>query len=1339
MKILKFFILLLILFACINNSIYSQKRSTVKILGQVADVNSKPLQGVIIVVSFDDKNILQTSTESNGRYEITLDLQKTYFFEFSKQGYITQKYKVNTKIPSSELDNFYDTKDCDVILTENFEGLNTKLFEKPFQSVVWDGEEALAFDADYFNEKIKPDFNAHKKELEQLKKTKYNVLVTKGDALVAEKKYEDAMTQYQNAISILPKEKVANSKISDAKKQLSQTMSDDEAFNKSIEKGEQLLQSRNYDDAISCFEKAKLYKAEDPLPDQKIAKVENTKLKEFKTLKTKYDLEVQKADSLFRLQSHDDAWIVYENAVKILPDESYPKQKIEEIKKLTNVENAYNKAIEKADKQFADKKYDLAETSYQKAVSFKPSEAYPKQRIGECKKFLEEQANAEAIHKKNEEKYKNAINSGNNLLKEKDYENAKAQFNLALSVKPEDKTATDKLKDIDNLIADEKAKEQADLKKNYDKLIADGDKFIKVKDYNKAKDSFAKADLLIPGTSVPKEKIAQIDKLIKDKETADKLLAEKNSKQSTEKVESKNETQNDIKATNNLKSTTTNTEKLNNPNSSLAANPNNSPSNNKIKNNTVNTDSAKKEKIVTNEAKASDVPVVDMIKEYEGRLAQAKKAGNKIQEASILSNIGNAYLDQNNLNKALEYFNESLAIREKEGDKAGVSEIYSDIAVTFYDSGRYQSTIDFYEKSLRLKEELNDKAGVKKVVKELASVNTNTFRYDKALEYYEKSLVLAEESKDKNEILSSTKDIGNLYYETNDLQKAAEFYEKTLVLSEEVKNTQDIAASLNNLGAIYYNLGDNKKSEDFYNQSLKAFEEIGDKKMTSISLNNLGNINYDIQKYQNALDYYEKSLNIKKEIKYDKGVASSLHNIGNVYIKLDKPEKAIDYYNQSNDLALKISYNEMVAQNYQAMSGVYSKMNDFKKAYEYSELYNKIQNSKVYDLTDKPITEFIGDDEFGSKDQQIENLKLEVRKQKVLAQFESTRRTMEVELKNAELQKKEEEVAKQRILLYSFIIGFLLILAFSVMLFRLYVDKKKANVILALRNTEIEQQKEEIQAQRDEIEYQRDCVIEQRDTIALQNHEIKASISYARLLQNAILPPKKIMKALLPNHFIFYKPRDIVSGDFFWISRKENFTYFAVADCTGHGVPGAFMSMLGVASLNEIVNKGNQLPQASEVLDSLKCIIIESLHQTGGENETKDGMDISLVVIDSDKNTLQFSGAYNPLFIIRDFTLAEYKADKMPIGIYNLKDNSFSNTTIELQPNDMLYMFSDGFADQFGGKDGKKYKMAKFKEFLTNVSNEDLEEQKRLLGEELVNWKMENEQVDDVLVVGVRV
>ena len=1337
MKILKLITLLLILSLGINYSLYSQKRSTVKIAGQVADVNSKPIQGVIIVVSFDEKNILQTSTESNGKYEITLDLQKTYFFEFSKQGFITQKYKVNTKIPASELDNFFDTKDCDVILTENFEGLNTKLFEKPFQSIVWDGVEALAFDDEYFNDKIKPQFNTHKKELEQLKKKKYDDLVAEGDALVTEKKYEDAMTQFQNAITIIPKEKVAKSKIDITKKQLSQTMSDDEAFSKSIEKGEQLLQSRNYEDAISCFEKAKLYKVEDPLPDQKIAKVENTKLKEYKEIKTKYDLEVQKADSLYKAQANEEAWLLYDNASKILPEESYPKQKIEQIKKLTTADNAYSKAIEKADKQFADKKFDVAEKCYQKASSFKPDEDYPKQKITECNKLIEAQANNDTKQKENEEKYKNAISSGNNLIKEKDYENAKAQFNFALTVKPDDKVATDKLKDIDNLIADEKTKQQTDLKKNYDKLIADGDKSLKVNDYDKAKDSYKKADLLIPGTSVPKQKIAQIEKLIKEKEDAEKLLAAnkqanttKTSDNNTVEKVSNNATK-PIEKSVSANATTTQITQVAKSNNQLPETNNNKPKVDTVKKATLDN---------TNDSKiASQVPAIDMIKEYESRLVQARKLGNKELEASILSNIGNAYLDQNNLSKALEYFNESLANREKAGDKAGVSEIYNDIAITYYDSGKFQTTIDFYEKSLRLKEELNDKAGVKKVVKELASVNTNTFRYDKALEYYEKSLVLAEESKDKNEILNSTKDIGNLYYETKDLQKAAEYYEKTLVLSEDIKNDQDIASSLNNLGAIYYNLGDVKKSEDFYNQSLKAFENIGNKKMTSISLNNLGNINYDIKKYQNALDYYEKSLNIKKEIKYDKGVASSLHNIGNVYNKLDKPEKAIDYYTQSSDLALKISYNEMVAQNYQAISGVYGKMKDFKKAYEYSELYNKIQNSKIYDLTDKPITEFIGEDEFGSKDQQIENLKLEVRKQKILVQFESTQRTMEVELKNAELQKKEEEVAKQRILLYSFIIGFLLILAFSIMLYRLYIDKKKANVILALRNTEIEQQKEEIQAQRDEIEFQRDCVIEQRDTIALQNHDIKASISYARLLQNAILPPKNVMKELLPNHFIFYKPRDIVSGDFFWISKKENLTYFAVADCTGHGVPGAFMSMLGIASLNEIVNKGDKKPQASEVLDSLKGIIIESLHQTGEQNEAKDGMDISLTVIDFEKNNLQFSGAYNPLFLVRNGELNEYKADKMPIGIYNLKENTFANTSIDIQSNDMLYMFSDGFADQFGGKDGKKYKMAKFKEFLTNISNEDLEEQKKLLGDELSNWKMENEQVDDILVIGVRV
>lgn len=321
---------------------------------------------------------------------------------------------------------------------------------------------------------------------------------------------------------------------------------------------------------------------------------------------------------------------------------------------------------------------------------------------------------------------------------------------------------------------------------------------------------------------------------------------------------------------------------------------------------------------------------------------------------------------------------------------------------------------------------------------------------------------------------------------------------------------------------------------------------------------------------------------------------------------------------------------------------------------------------------------------------------------------------------------------------------------------------------LKLAENEILQQKEEIEAQRDELEVQRDVARKQRDQIAEQQKHIMDSIHYARRIQSAVLPPETIINQVLSEHFILYKPRDIVSGDFYWMTQRESRLVFAAADCTGHGVPGAFMSMLGVAFLNEIVNQAevhsNTKLKANEVLNQLREHVINSLRQTGKEGEAKDGMDISLCIVDMDSGTLQFSGAYNPVYIVRNiengneessedlkqktkrkivsnerYKLFQLNADRMPIGIHFGEQKQFTNQEAKLQKGDTLYIFSDGYVDQFGGEEGRKFMTKRFKKLLISIQDENLKVQKKRLDKTIEGWMTGYEQVDDILVMGVRI
>ncbi|MFN8255145.1 MAG: transporter substrate-binding domain-containing protein [Bacteroidales bacterium] len=290
------------------------------------------------------------------------------------------------------------------------------------------------------------------------------------------------------------------------------------------------------------------------------------------------------------------------------------------------------------------------------------------------------------------------------------------------------------------------------------------------------------------------------------------------------------------------------------------------------------------------------------------------------------------------------------------------------------------------------------------------------------------------------------------------------------------------------------------------------------------------------------------------------------------------------------------------------------------------------------------------------------------------------------------------------------------------------------------KNEALEQQKEEILAQRDEIEKQRDTARQQRDEITMQKKEITDSIHYASRIQKAILPPHDYIAESFSDYFILLKERDIVSGDYYWMYRKENKVIFAAVDCTGHGVPGAFLSMLGSAFLDEIVTKQDEIPMANEILNQLRKQVITSLHQTtGSESETKDGMDIALFIIDTTNYEIQYSGAFNSLYLVRGGELTEYKADRMPIGVSFNQDKSFTLHVFQLQKNDTFYVFSDGFIDQFGGSEGKKFKSKNFKNLLLSVQEKPMWEQKEILEDKLVEWRGKIEQIDDVLVAGFKI
>jgi len=296
---------------------------------------------------------------------------------------------------------------------------------------------------------------------------------------------------------------------------------------------------------------------------------------------------------------------------------------------------------------------------------------------------------------------------------------------------------------------------------------------------------------------------------------------------------------------------------------------------------------------------------------------------------------------------------------------------------------------------------------------------------------------------------------------------------------------------------------------------------------------------------------------------------------------------------------------------------------------------------------------------------------------------------------------------------------------------------EKQNKEIELQKKELQNLNEEVTAQRDEIEAQRDSMSNQKELIDQQNRAMTDSIHYARRIQDAVLPAKEVMRYLLPKHFVFYRPRDIVSGDFFWVDKRDETVLIAVADCTGHGVPGAFMSMLGISLLNEISSKYSDHP-TNEIMDELRDQVIAALGQTGDKYETRDGMEMSLVAINAKTREVQFSGANQDLYTFQKGELSVIKGDRMPVGIHTAGSTLFSAHSLKLNRGDTLYLFSDGYPDQFGGDQRKKFGSTRMKTLLSEVQQNIMLDQKEAIKREFESWKGKEEQIDDVLMIGIK-
>lgn len=563
-----------------------------------------------------------------------------------------------------------------------------------------------------------------------------------------------------------------------------------------------------------------------------------------------------------------------------------------------------------------------------------------------------------------------------------------------------------------------------------------------------------------------------------------------------------------------------------------------------------------------------------------------------------------------------------------------------------------------------------------------------------------------------------------------------------------------------------------KKSIDYGKMAIDEALKLKDQNLQADANNLLGTAYYNLKNYKNALKCYEEELELRKKLNQEESRIKILFNIGSIYDAWDKKPKALESYKIALESAKKNNSTAVASQCYESIIRIYAVQKDYKEAYANLLAYaqfkssNTLSTEKIAILETQYMEVKIANEQnkaqLKQKDSTLTLVKVEnesLVKDTTVKSKAINNLTVQTEEQKLTIALRDEEVKRQRQMILAFIIFFIVVLVFSILLYRQFRAKKKAYELLKLQNAEIIEQKEEIQAQADqllesnqeiqeqkeEIEAQseqlsiiNEQITIQRDDILYQKTQITDSIRYASRIQSVMLPQQELLDEIFTENMVFWKPQEVVSGDFYWAKKIKNFTIFAAADCTGHGVPGAFMSMLGISFLNEIVSK-SRFDKSNDILGLLRKRIKTALHQTGKENEATDGMDIALCVLDNENNILQFSGAYNPLYLIRDNQLQVIKADRQPIAIYP-KERDFTYNEIEVRKGDVIYISSDGFIDQFGGEHNEKLKSVRFKQLLLDVHAKPMKEQRELMNEYIVNWMGEkNTQIDDILVFGVKI
>lgn len=678
------------------------------------------------------------------------------------------------------------------------------------------------------------------------------------------------------------------------------------------------------------------------------------------------------------------------------------------------------------------------------------------------------------------------------------------------------------------------------------------------------------------------------------------------------------------------------------------------------------------------------------------------------------------------------------------------SALYYAQGITAHRLGVDHKSLHYFQKAL----EIQDPDSVKPVLYfYTALVHKNLGNYSMAAEYYINAAKKFEVDSNHNAVASVYTNLGNVFRQIKRYDEAENYLNKALEIAKKKDLDKILTNIYSGLGNIFMALGDHKSALEQFNE---AYNKSGDKKKTKIfALINISDAKSHLYMKKEALKDLQAALKLAIELQNRLYLLKCYYEIGDFFVGMGDQSNAELYLSRAEYIASELKLYPDLQDIYKSYRNLYKKIGYYKKAFNYYEKYEMIKDSVTARENALQVTRVISEFEFEKKEQALALLK----KEKELEKEKSERHRLKSEKLAIQNEKSEEFIR-----LLTGLGGILLVI--SGIAFFLFISKRKKNVQLIQTNAQLEESRMEITQQRDqlntafneleeinkaivlskqEIEHQKSEIEAQRDLLnntntelSKRNKDVTDSIHYAQKIQQAMLASSFQIDNEF-DHYVFYKPRDIVSGDFYWSHNIDGKVVLAVGDCTGHGVPGAFMSCLGMSLLNEIVFE-RKIIRPDYILTELRTSVLK-LIATGRNSEDRigDGMDIAVILYDPETKMLNFSGAMNPIQIIHDGEVYEIKGDKSPIGIHIIPDQAFTNHEVQLYEGDCFYLSSDGFKDQFGGPRGKKMGNRRVKEMLQEIAVKSVAEQKQLTITQYKRWKGNEDQIDDVCFFGAKV